>query len=115
LIEDGAFEYPFMGAAFDDEISLEELEVYELSQPQGAYVVGVTEGGPAEEAGLIAANNNTGRGGDLIVFIDEEPIGNFADLNSYLVFHTSVGQTIEITVLRDGESITVPLTLGERP
>ena len=115
LIEDGAFEYPFMGAAFDDEISLEELEVYELSQPQGAYVVGVTEGGPAEEAGLIAANNSTGRGGDLIVSIDEEPIGNFADLNSYLVFHTSVGQTIEITVLRDGESITVPLTLGERP
>jgi S1-C subfamily serine protease len=32
-----------------------------------------------------------------------------------LVFNTSVGQTIELTVLRNGEQIAVPLTLGERP
>ena len=115
LIESGSFEYPYMGAAFDDEISLEDLEFYDLSQTQGAYVLGVTEGGPADDAGLRAASDSTGRGGDLIVFIDDEPIRNFGDLNSYLVFHTTVGQTIDITVLRDGETITLPLTLGERP
>ncbi len=104
-----------MGAAFDDEISLDDLEVYELTQTQGAYVLGVTDGGPADTAGLRPADDATGRGGDLIVFIDGVPINNFGDLNSYLVFNTTVGQTIEITVLRDGEQVIVPLTLGERP
>ena len=54
-------------------------------------------------------------GADLIVDMDGQPIGDFSDLNSYLVFHAQVGQTIEITVLRDGERVVVPLTLGARP
>jgi hypothetical protein len=36
-------------------------------------------------------------------------------LNAYLVFNTTVGQTIEMTVLRNGAEMTVPLVLGERP
>jgi hypothetical protein len=31
------------------------------------------------------------------------------------VFQASVGQTIEITVLRGNERVTIPLVLGERP
>lgn len=81
----------------------------------GAYVVGVTSGSPADRAGVIPANPNTGRGGDLVIAIDEIPVRNFADLNSYLVFQTTIGQTIELTVLRNGEMISLPVTLGERP
>jgi 2-alkenal reductase len=115
LIAEGEYHYPYIGAGFDDEISLSEESAYGLSQTQGAYVLNIVAGGPAGDAGLIAANPNNGRGGDLITAIDGEAIGSFADLNSYLVFHTVVGQTIELTILRDGEEITVPLTLGERP
>ena len=115
LIEDGEYVYPYMGASFDSEISLDELELYGVSETQGAYVVGVTPGGPADKAGLIAADPRTGEGGDLIVDIDGRPIGDFSDLNSYLVFRAQVGQTIQITVLRDGERVVVPLTLGARP
>jgi S1-C subfamily serine protease len=115
LIEDGKYVYPFMGASFDDEISLDEQAVYGVSQTQGAYVVGVTPGGPADKAGLVAADPRTGEGGDLVVDIDGQLIDDFSDLNSYLVFHTQVGQAIEITVLRDGERIVLPLTLGARP
>jgi len=115
LIEDGEYVYPYMGASLDSEISLDELELYGVSETQGAYVVGVTPGGPADKAGLIAADPGTGEGGDLIVDMDGQPIGDFSDLNSYLVFHTRVGQTIQITVLRDGERVVVPLTLGARP
>ena len=78
-------------------------------------MISVTDDGPADTAGLIAANSNTGRDGDLIIAIDEEPINNFADLNSYLVFHTAVGDTIEVSVLRDGQIIDLPLTLESRP
>lgn len=115
LIAEGRYRYPYMGASFDPEISLEDESLYGLSQTQGAYVVTVTPGGPAAQAGLIPANLNTGRGGDLVIAIDGRAVTNFADMNSYLVFHTTVGQTVDLTILRDGQEILLPLTLGERP
>jgi 2-alkenal reductase len=115
LIEDGEYHYPYLGASFDDEISLEDQSVYGLSQTQGTYVVNVLPSGPAGEAGVVAANPTTGRDGDLIIAIDGQTINDFGDLNSYLVFHTSAGQTIELTLLRGGEEMTLSLTLGERP
>jgi 2-alkenal reductase len=115
LIEDGSYAYAYMGAGFDAEVSLAEQSVYGLSQTQGAYVISVTPGSPAAEAGLVPANRNTGAGGDLIVAIDGQAIHSFADLNRYLVFHATVGQTIELTVLREGDQLVLPLTLGARP
>jgi 2-alkenal reductase len=115
LIEKGEYAYPYMGASFDSEVSLDELDAYNLTQTQGAYVISVTTNGPADKAGLVGADPQSGRGGDLIVDIDGKEIGDFGDLNSYLVFYTRVGQTIEITVLRDGERVVLPLTLGARP
>lgn len=115
LIEDGAYEYTYMGAAFEDEISLDEQSIYGLPQTSGAYVVSVTSGSPADQAGLVPASNTSGRGGDLIIAIDDRPIGDFGDLNAYLVFETEVGQTISVRVLRDGETVEFPLTLGRRP
>lgn len=115
LIENGRYAYPYIGAGFDSEVSLDEQTIYGLSQVEGAYVISVNPGSPAAAAGLVAADANSGRGGDLVIAIDGQPVGNFADLNGYLVFHTSVGQTIELTVLRNGAEVVVPLTLGERP
>jgi S1-C subfamily serine protease len=115
LIEGGAYEYPYMGAAFEESISLDEQNTYGLTQTAGAYLVSVTPGGPADKAGLIAADSTTGQGGDLIISIDGRPIKDFSDLNAYLVFHTEVGQTISIEALRDGKTVQLSLTLGRRP
>ena len=115
LIETGRYAYPYIGAGFDSELSLSEESSYGLSQTMGAYVLSVTPGSPADKAGLVAADPNNGRGGDLIVAIDGKNIQNFGDLNSYLVFHTLVGQTIQITALRNSREVTIPLVLGARP
>lgn len=115
LIADGRYVYPYMGVSFDGEITLEEQDIYGLPQIQGAYVISVVEGGPGDAAGLIPANSETGRGGDLIIALDERPINSFADLNSFLSFQASAGQTIAVKVLRGGETVTLSLTLGERP
>jgi 2-alkenal reductase len=115
LIKNGKYVYSYMGATFDDEVSLDEQTTYGLSQTQGAYVISVTPNSPAAKAGLIGANTRTGRGGDLIIAMDGQSISNFEDLNGYLVFHTSVGQTIQLTVLRNEQKLTIPLTLGARP
>ena len=115
LIDSGAFAYSYVGAAFASELSLEDMSAYGLSQTQGAYVLSITTGGPADQSSLVAASSANGRGGDLIVAIDGRPISNFSDLNSYLVFETSVGQTIEISVIRSGERVNLSLTLAARP
>ena len=115
LIAAGEHTYSYLGASFDDEISLGDQSQLGLVQTRGAYLVSVTVGGPADRAGLIAANAQTGRGGDLVVKVDGQDVADFGDLNRYLVFETRPGQTIELTVLRNGQEVVVPLTLGERP
>jgi S1-C subfamily serine protease len=52
LIEKGKYEYPYIGATFASELSLEAVDVYGLPQFQGAYVLGIGAGSPAESAGL---------------------------------------------------------------
>ncbi|HSM58248.1 MAG TPA: trypsin-like peptidase domain-containing protein [Candidatus Sulfomarinibacteraceae bacterium] len=115
LIADGSYTYPYIGASFASMLSREQLETFSLPQTQGAYVLEVLPDSPAAAAGLVGANPETGAGGDLIIAIDDRVIASFADLNSYLVFNASVGQTIELTVLRDGEEATLSLTLDARP
>lgn len=115
LIENGRYSYPYIGIGFDDEVSLAEQPIYGLTQTQGAYILRTTPNGPAAKAGLQAANSNTARGGDLIIALNNQPINNFTDLNSYLIFNTRVGQTIRVTILRNGQELTLPLTVGARP
>ena len=54
-------------------------------------------------------------GGDIILAIDDYELRDFADMISYLVRETLVGQEITLTILRDGETLQTLLTLGERP
>ena len=115
LIPDGEVVYPYMGDSLGSEISLPELDIYGIDQTRGAYVLEVLPGSPADEAGLKGANPETGRGGDLIVAINGQPITDFSDLNRYLVLEAEAGETLDLTVIRDGETLTVPLTLGTRP
>ena len=111
LITDGQYEYPFMGVRMLS-LDLELQDQLDLPQLNGAYVTEVTLDSPAENSGLIGRN---GPGGDLIVAVNDHPIQTSDDLIAYLVFETRVGDTIELTILRDGEEVILPLTLGARP
>jgi 2-alkenal reductase len=111
LIIDGEYIYPYMGIRMLS-LDLDLQEQLSLPQTKGAYVTEVTEDSPAQDAGLIGVN---GPGGDLIIAVDGNTVVSSDDLIAYLVFETEVGQTINLTVLRDGEEIDVPLVLGARP
>lgn len=115
LISSGKYTYPRMGVSIDSDISLAQQEALGLSQSAGAYVTEVSVGTAAEKAGLRGANRTTGLDGDFIVKMDGQDIRDFSDLNSFLVFETEPGQTIIVTVLRDGELLDLPLTLEARP
>ncbi len=119
LIETGHFEYPYLGISSTSDLTLPQIEFLGLSQNTGAYVSEVTPGGPAEAAGVHGDRTDTPGdlqgGGDLIIAIDGKPVIAFADVLSYLVNHASVGQTVTLTVIRDGTQQDIPVTLGERP
>jgi len=123
LIEDGKYDYPYLGISSlgDQGMDLQTLEALGLAPDQGgAYITCVVAGSPAAQAGLVGAGpcSATGEirtGGDLITAIDGRPVRVFSDLLSYLISHTEVGQQVTLTVLRDGQVIEVSLTIGARP
>ena len=117
LITNGSYVYPYMGIGVSlPTLNLDVQQQLGLPQPYGVYITSVVEGGPADQAGLQAGRVETNfEGGDLILAVDGREVKNFDELISYLVFETEVGQTIELYVWRDGEYLTLPLTLGARP
>ncbi|WP_420631458.1 S1C family serine protease [Candidatus Leptofilum sp.] len=117
LIAEGAYTYPYLGISmWPQPFTIRQLERLDLP-PNGVYVTGVLEDTPADEAGLIGNNLSVSftDDGDYITAINDQPVRDSDDLLSYLVFETTVGETVELTVIREGEEITLPLTLGERP
>jgi S1-C subfamily serine protease len=122
LIENGSFEYPWLGISGRD-LTGDLAEASGLDQTQrGALVIEVTPGGPADEAGIQGSNQaaqENGQalpvGGDIITAINGQPLDEFDDLVSYLISSTEVGQTITLTVIRDGQTQDVPVTLQARP
>ncbi len=120
LIEKGQYDYPYIGISSLSELSLREIEALGLERYTGAYVIEVVPGSPADKAGLRGGSRPTDieglkAGGDLIIAIDGFPVQRFDDLLRYLLNNTSPGDTVELTILRDGEEMTVDLTLGKRP
>jgi 2-alkenal reductase len=123
LIEDGKYDYPYLGISSLGEqgMTLQTLEALGLAPNQGgAYITCVVPGGPAEAAGLVGAGScgpgsEVAAGGDLIIAIDGRPVRVFSDLLSYLIGHTEVGQSVTVTVLRDGQEIEIPVTISGRP
>ena len=122
LIENGKYEYAYLGIR-GQSISPELAEALDLPENVlGAYVDQVVPGGPADKGGVkggSAVVDENGiqlhKGGDIIIAIDGEPVRSFNDLVSYLVTKASPGQEVTLTVLRDGKELDLKVTLGERP
>ncbi len=120
LIRDGEYKYPYLGISSRSDLSLVEIEALGLNTYIGAYVVTVTPGGPADKAGIRAGDKptsspNLSAGGDVITAIDGNPVATFDDLLSYLITSKSPGETVVLTILRDGQPLNITVTLEERP
>jgi S1-C subfamily serine protease len=121
LIRDGSYEYPYLGiSSTRRELTLAAIEALGLNTFTGAYVTGVTPGGPADQAGIRGGSQPTGigdlqAGGDVITAIDGQPVTTFDDLLGYLTTNKSPGDTVVLTILREGQTMDVTVTLGTRP
>ncbi|MGX1306656.1 serine protease Do [Amorphus suaedae] len=74
-----------------------------MDEAYGALIAGVTEGGPAEEAGIEA--------GDVVLTFNGERVPSMRDLPR-MVADTQIGTKVDVEVLRKGETVTIPVTLG---
>jgi S1-C subfamily serine protease len=88
----------------------------------GLYVLRVVADGPADRAGIRGGSRMVRFGqyevpldGDVIVAVDGQRVGNYQDLTVYLEGETIVGQTVSVTVVRDGRERTFEVRLEERP
>ena len=95
---------PYMGITYIAVTDAQTAAQFNVNA-YGVYVVDVVQGGPADKAGLKV--------GDRIVSIDGTEIARKDDLGTLMQQHTA-GDTLSITVARDGQMQTVSLTLGEK-
>jgi 2-alkenal reductase len=121
LITDGRYAYPWLGISGTD-LSLDMVEAMDLPVQRGAIVLEVTQGSPADDAGLRGSSGTvrkTGRelrvGGDVVIAIDGQQVQQFEDILVYILRHTEVGQEVEVTIIRDGREQSAQVKLGERP
>jgi 2-alkenal reductase len=120
LITKGYYDYPYMGVSSLPEITIYLQETLDIPQTSGVYILDVTPGSPADEAGLRAGETPTelpsyNAGGDLITAIDGIEVRDFSEMITYVLNNTSPGDVVTFTVLRNGEEIQIDLTLGKRP
>jgi 2-alkenal reductase len=100
------------------ELKLAEIEALGLNTYTGVYVFDVAPSlAPAGIRGGSQSTNIEGlrAGGDVITAIDGQPVDTFDELLSYLTTNKSPGETVVLTVLRDGQPMDVTVTLGARP
>ena len=126
LIAQGYYAHPWLGIDTVDLTSsvtgvLRDAGV-DVSVNSGLLVLDVTAGGPADKAGVQGGSRwaRVGRyqfpvGGDVITAVDGQPVDGLEALTVYLEGEKAVGDSVELTIIRDEETITIPVTLGQEP
>ncbi len=79
-------------------------ELRNIDIDAGVYVEEVTSGSPAADAGI--------RIGDIIISADGEDVDNLAYLR-YLLYTHDVGDTMELTIYRNGDEVNLTVTLDQ--
>jgi S1-C subfamily serine protease len=121
MIETGSYKHPWLGVSALN-VNIAIADAIGLDKPQGVLLVNVTEGSPAEQAGLIGSDQEItidGQtipiGGDVITGIDDVATIRMTDLVVYMERNTSPGDVVDFEIIRNGEVRNIEVTLGERP
>ncbi|GAA3227942.1 S1C family serine protease [Oerskovia jenensis] len=101
LIENGTAEHAFLGVSMTDATATADGVTR-----RGAEVKSVQDGSPAAEAGI--------KTGDVIVAIDGNPVSGAESLTGF-VRERATGDVAKVTVVRDGKTVEVDVTLAAKP
>ena len=127
LIARGYYPHPWLGLSYVWNLSADRARILrevgmDVPVEEGLLLLEISPDSPAAAAGLRGGQEQVrlGRtilliGGDILTAIDGQPIASGRDLLRFLDTRTVVGQTIQVTVWRDGQEMTIPVTLQEQP
>ena len=103
-------------------MTYEIAKAVSINVTYGWLITQVTSRGPADKAGLRGGAKQvliTGEritiGGDVIIAVNETRITSMDDLLTYLEENTLPGQTIDVTIVRNSQTMTLLVELGTRP
>jgi S1-C subfamily serine protease len=111
LIAKGKYLRPVLGIQIDEQLN--QL-ITRQAGLKGVVILKVSPGSPAETAGLRGAKIGSDGSivpGDIITAVDGKPVDGVPRLLSRLDEH-QVGDTVRLTVRRDGKDIEIPVTLN---
>jgi 2-alkenal reductase len=126
IINNGQVQYSWLGISSpntENGLSVAAL-ADQLGFPvrNGVLISEVTPDSPAARAGLRAGTQTARVRGtdvptnsDIIVAINQQIVRDIDDLVAYLVENTSPGDTVVLTIVRDGQTLDLDVTLGVRP
>ena len=121
LIKDGEYKHPWIGISGRD-IDPDTANVLGLKDALGFLVITVVEDSPAWDAGLIGSDKTIeveGReysiGGDVITAVDGIDVRKIDDILIHLQRVKTVGDEMDLEILRDNRTTNVTIVLQERP
>lgn len=121
LIQNGRYEHPWIGVTGRD-IDPDLAKIIGLEDARGLLIISVVENSPAEKAGLHGSNKTVEVdgvkhlvGGDIIIKVDGKDVRKIDDILIYLQRAKSVGDEMNITIIRDGRTTDISMILESRP
>ena len=121
LITSGSFQHPWLGVQGSD-MTPGIADRLGLTEPRGFLVMDVVDKSPAAQAGIKGGDEEATidgapvkLGGDVIIGVDNKTVRKIDDILVYLQREKTVGDELQLTILRDGNEMQVTATLGARP
>jgi serine protease Do len=105
LMKNGKVTRGYIGVTLQD-LTPALSQQFGLPNDHGAIVGNVTPGAPGEKAGL--------KSGDVITQIDGKSVENSDELTMDVISHPP-GSTVALQVYRNGQPLSIKVTLGQRP
>ena len=121
LLSKGFYSHPWLGA-YGVDVDLDIAKALNLTDSKGFLVIAVANSSPAKKAGIMGGDNTTsinGRkitlGGDIILKVDNKYIQNIQDMSGYIEGKKNIGDSIKVTLLRNGVLQLINVRLEANP
>ena len=122
LLELGRYRHPWLGIRYAYALSPVLARELNLPVSQGLLLVQVFDGSPLAQADVRGAqreeilfNQRVYTGGDVLLRVNDVAIGRLEQLETLLEDNYHVGDSVELTLLRDNQEYTITVTLAEEP
>lgn len=102
LVKTGSIERGYLGVQYQ-KIDQDMAHALNLKRPEGVLVAEVFKGSPADAGGV--------KQGDIILKYDDKPLDNLGSFRNYVAL-TKPGTKLTLTILRDGKTTPLIVTVG---